>query len=147
MKKYTGFTLPELLITLTIVSVMILLAVPSFKHFRQHQQIRYITQALSQTISYSRLQAVLRYQIILITPKEDNWQKGWIITINKNNQILRDYPQMPLEIKFISFQKNNNILKIFPDGLSEGYHGHFEYGNMSLVINRAGRTRLEKTKK
>lgn len=147
MKKYAGFTLPELIITLTIVGVMILLAVPSFKHFRQHQQIRYITQALSQTISYARLQAVLRYQPVSIIPKENNWQNGWVITIEKNHQILRDFPQMPLEIKLISFQKNNNNLKILSNGTTDGYQGHFEYGDMSLVFNRAGRTRLEKTQK
>ncbi len=145
MKKYTGFTLPELLITLTIVGVMILLAVPSFQHFHRHQQIRYITQALTQSLSYTRLQAVLRAQTVLISPKENDWQKGWVITIDKNKKILRDFPQMPLEIKLISFQKNNNALKILSNGTTDGYQGHFEYGGMSLIFNRAGRTRLEKT--
>ncbi len=145
--RQRGFTLPELLITLTIVGVMVVLAVPSFKYFHQHQQTRYITQALTQTLSYARLQAVLRYQTVLITPKENNWQKGWVITAGKNQQILRDFPQMPLEIKFVNLQKKYNSIQILSNGMAEGYNGHFEYGNMSLIFNRAGRTRLEKSKK
>lgn len=147
MKKYAGFTLPELLIALTIVGAMTLLAVPSFKVFYKHQQIRYITQALTQSLSYARLQAVLRYQIILITPKEDyDWQKGWVIETKDNKQILRSFPEMPLEITSKNLQQTIKYIQVLPNGMTDGYPGSFEYGNTKLTFNRAGRTKLEKIK-
>jgi prepilin-type N-terminal cleavage/methylation domain-containing protein len=143
MKKYCGFTLPEVLITLTLASLLFLLAVPSFSYLRHRQQINYISYALQQSIAYARLQAVVRYETILIIPQEEDWQKGWHIALKKNNLILRNFPPMPLKIIFSS---GHNNIQIMSNGMTEGHQCHFKYGDIKLVLNRGGRTYIETEK-
>jgi prepilin-type N-terminal cleavage/methylation domain-containing protein len=141
---YRAFSLLELLATVAIVSILLLLATPSYQTFYHHQETNTLTQQLTQTFTYARNQAVLRQQIILVTPQQGNWQNGWSITVEKTQQILREFAPPP---KYMQLQlvilRNNNIIRFMPDGTTNGSNGHFSYDKTFLFFNRGGRFHIE----
>lgn len=152
MRDKSGFTIIELCIVLAIASTVLCFSVVSFRDIFLRQKINYITQSLNDSINFAREQAILRNITMLIYPVTD-WQQGWVIAVDSSEttsidpiiqrKVLKNYTHMPLKIIYISFQKNLQLIKIFPNGTSDGYQGHFEYGDKKLFINRGARTRLE----
>ncbi len=141
---YRAYSLLELFITVAIVSIVLLLATPSYQTFYHHQETTALTQQLTQTFSYARNQAVLRQQTILIIPQQGNWQHGWCITIEKTQQVLREFGPPPKDLQLqLVVLRNNNIIRFMPDGTTNGSNGHFSYDQTSLFFNRGGRLHIE----
>jgi len=132
----------EISISIAICAIIGCLGVVSFKSIRDLQRSAIITQSLQQSLYFAREQAVLRYQNIVISPRHNQWQNGWDIQLDSAHSVLKSFYSQPMEIIFVPFQKSTNVIKIFSDGTSNGYQGHFEYGSTQFVINRGGRGRI-----
>jgi type IV fimbrial biogenesis protein FimT len=139
-----GFSLLELLITLSIASLLLLLAIPAWKNIREQQEINALTRRLQATFTYARNQAILRHEVILITPQNNNWKNGWRVITEKHQQTLQVFTPPPnhLQLQLIVLRKNNQI-KIMPDGTTNGSNGHFSYSKTNLIFNRGGRLHTE----
>jgi prepilin-type N-terminal cleavage/methylation domain-containing protein len=130
-----AYTLLELLATVAIVSILLLIATPSYQTFYHHQETNALTQQLTQTFSYARNQAVIRQQIIVVIPQQGNWQNGWSIIIEKTQQILRYFAPPPKNIQLqLVVLRNNNLIRFMPDGTTNGSNGHFSYDNTLLFL-------------
>ncbi len=76
-----GFTLPELLIVITVAGVMLAAGVPSFVEFIKNQRVKTASFDLFSSLVVARSEAITRNTSVTITPSSTtNWANGWTIT-------------------------------------------------------------------
>ena len=95
MKKYSGFTLVELLITLFIVGILVSVGVPSLKSFMQSNQLVAATNELISAMHVARSEAIKANSRVTICSSDDgatcsgdsDWTDGWIVFIDANGDL------------------------------------------------------------
>ena len=84
-----GFTMVELLITLTIAGILAATAIPSYSSFVANQRIKASSFELMSALTLARSEALKRNFNVVITPATGGWGNGWTTTSNGitlNNQ-------------------------------------------------------------
>lgn len=87
-----GFTLIESLITLSVVSVLLVVAVPSFAELVADTRLVAAVNNMTVTLQLARSEAIKRAQDIVICKGEPGlgcdssrtWQQGWIVFVDAN---------------------------------------------------------------
>ena len=95
MKKYSGFTLVELMITLFIVGILVSIGVPSLKSFMQSNQLIAATNELISALHVARSEAIKSNSRVTICSSDDgatcsgddDWTDGWIVFIDANGDL------------------------------------------------------------
>ncbi len=82
-----GFTLVELLIALTILSIMMLFAIPAFNEFTQQRRMTTNVNSMIAAINYARSEATRRGGLVTVqandaTDNADEWGPGFCVTAN-----------------------------------------------------------------
>ena len=92
MKRNTGFTLLELMITLTILSLVMVIGVPSMRDLVKNDRMVTQINTLVGHLAYARSEAALRHQSVVICASgtqtscsTTNWASGWIIFVDADN--------------------------------------------------------------
>jgi type IV fimbrial biogenesis protein FimT len=78
--RAAGFTLVELLVTMGVIAVLTMVAVPSFKGFIGGQQVRSASFDITAALLQARSEAIKRNVIVTITPTASAWINGWSLT-------------------------------------------------------------------
>lgn len=99
MKVQAGFTLIELIITVTIAGVLMTVGIPSFREIIVNSQISSQANEFIADLNYARSVAVTKKNTISICPSTNStscgtgnqWELGWIVidTFNSANTVLR----------------------------------------------------------
>ncbi|GGY80579.1 hypothetical protein GCM10011613_27040 [Cellvibrio zantedeschiae] len=79
-----GFTLIELVITLSIVSILLGFGLPNLFGHIQNSRVKVATQNLFESLELTRSQAVFSNKRITIR-KQVQWEEGWEVFIDANN--------------------------------------------------------------
>lgn len=95
-RRLLGFTLYELLMTLTLIAVLVGLGMPSFSGVVARARIRTEIDTLFHAIHVARKESIMRRQVVTICPSLDgltcrpvkDWSSGWIMFNNRD----RDTP-------------------------------------------------------
>src|SRR5215210_4587284 len=93
-----GFTLPELLIVVTVMGVLLAAGVPSFVEFIKNQRVKTASFDVFSSLVVARSEAITRNTSVTITPTTTaNWANGWTITYvdGAATIVLRDQATMP----------------------------------------------------
>jgi len=125
MKKNSGFTLLELILTLTLISVVTAFAIPSMTTFSKNDRLTTNINSMVGHLAYARSEAVKRSQQVSLcvsnntdTPNPSctggGWEDGWIVYIDADASD--------------TFDANETIIKA---------HGPFT-GNNAVTINNVG---------
>jgi type IV fimbrial biogenesis protein FimT len=76
-----GFTLPELMIVITVLSVMLAIGVPSFTQFVRNQRVKTASFELFASLVMARSEAITLNTNVTLTPTStSDWAGGWTIT-------------------------------------------------------------------
>lgn len=75
-----GFTLAELLVTITVIGILASLAVPSFREFIAAQRVKNASFNIMSALTLARSEALKRNANVTITPSGGAWASGWTIT-------------------------------------------------------------------
>lgn len=95
-KKHRGLTLFELLVSMSIFSVVTAIAVPSFQHITASNSLATDTNELVASMQHARSEAVTRGQNVTICAADStlaacsglsNWATGWIVLDSGGNII------------------------------------------------------------
>ena len=93
MKKYSASTLLEVLITVAIISVLALVAFPSFTSYSQNSAMVANTSALLGSLKLARSEAITRGKRVSICASEngstcssnDKWEDGWVMWVDDSS--------------------------------------------------------------
>jgi type IV fimbrial biogenesis protein FimT len=101
-RRLAGFTLVELLVTISIAAIFIMLATPNFSELIKNSRISSNANELLAALQYARAEAITQKKVVTIcTSDESNssddpeckndvsWKAGWIIFIDQNNDGVR----------------------------------------------------------
>ena len=87
MKKNSGYTLLEILITAAIVTIVMAVGVPSMRDFIKNDRLSTQINTLVGHLAYARSEAVLRLKPVIVCASDDQvsctptapWADGWIV--------------------------------------------------------------------
>lgn len=86
MKKYSGFTLIELMITVVVIAIGAALALPSFEDITKRNRATTIANTMLSSLAYARSEAASRGTSVQVGPTDGaNWANGWQIIVDGNN--------------------------------------------------------------
>lgn len=75
-----GFTLIELMVTVTVLAIMLGIGVPSFRNFIAGQKVKTATYDLMASLLLARSEAVKRNTNVVLTPGSATaWAGGWTV--------------------------------------------------------------------
>lgn len=161
MKKIQGYSLLELLITLSVVSTIVALTIPSLASLRNSNTVQASAQALLHSIATTRQLAVVRRQAITLANREGSWKNGWHIFVDANGNGEQDPDELSIRTQNaldaqIAVYANSPVgqyIRYLPDGRSYQRSGAFQAGTLwvchrqledsaiKLVLNDGGRLR------
>lgn len=72
-----GFTLIEMLVTVGILAILTAITAPAMTPFVANQQLKALTQDLSDTLQLARSEALVNGSPYRILPVNNNWSNGW----------------------------------------------------------------------
>lgn len=90
MKKETGFTIIELMMTVLVASIVLAVGMPSLKTFIQNGRITLVTNELVAAVNVARSNAIKQAAFACVCPSDNvnaatpactasgNWEMGWI---------------------------------------------------------------------
>jgi type IV fimbrial biogenesis protein FimT len=85
-----GFTLTELIVTVSVAAILATIAVPSFNGIIANQRAKTLASALYATLAKTRSEALTLNGSVTLQPKAGGWASGWQI-LDPNNNVLDDY--------------------------------------------------------
>lgn len=95
-KKHLGFTLIELMVTISVAAIMLLVVGPSMRGFIEGARLRTAASDLSSSFVYARSESIKRglnvsvcksADIEVDSPECDNaatWTQGWLVFVDRN---------------------------------------------------------------
>lgn len=164
MKQF-GFTLFELLIVLLIVSITLIIGIPSFSEQIKKSQTKVAMYDLLGAIESTRSLAVQTNSRAVLLANKRDWKEGWRLFVDKNNDgELNGAETIQSEkaaLKHIKIQANTHVRDYISFiGTGEGRKvgvangGAFQVGTIkicstikgdgyTLILSRGGRTRVK----
>lgn len=78
-----GFTLIELMVTVALVAVLMVLAVPSFITFQRNAELTSTANSFLATLTAARAEAMKRQLRVFVVPnKAGDWASGWVAFVD-----------------------------------------------------------------
>lgn len=157
-----GFTLIECLVTLAIVGILLIFAVPMGRDFMVKNIVLTQTETLVSALHYARHQAGLLGTVLTLAPKPEGWSSGMILFIDQNGDHIyhHESDQLLFQWQFdpntlaLNWQGMHSYLLFTPLGLNSALSGTFyvcpinmrTINGKSIIMNRVGRIRVEENK-
>ncbi|MFI8010908.1 GspH/FimT family pseudopilin [Acinetobacter sp. ABJ_C4_1] len=166
MFRSPGFTIVELSITLVILVIMSVIAIPLYHQFMASAELKNTPRVLTIHIQKAKSDAITKHKNIVICPSSDqlvcntNWNNRLISFVDNNRNLQHDLNEELLtsidlnhtygSMKLQRFgKKQNSIVFQGSSGLPIESNGSFIYcsydqlKNFKLVLSKMGHVRLE----
>ncbi|MGQ3887445.1 pilus assembly FimT family protein [Legionella sp. CNM-1927-20] len=133
MTHKIGFTLLELLIVISIISLLLLFSIPGQQQLYEQNQLKIVSNRLKSVVQYGRNMALARDVILALAPlNNQNWSQGLVLFIdNKKHQPSQDkiiqiwqWASHSIHISWQGFQSTNYLL-FSPNLKNASCNGHF----------------------
>ena len=165
-RRAQGFTLIELMMTLTVLTILIAAAAPAFGNLIQNTESQTSRSTLTTALATARILAVSKTTHIVMCPSSDQqycghtteWQHGWLIFADTDHDGSRGDDEALVSVSdaqpegvAILTTAGRTHVDYRPDGSAPGSNVTFTVCDRrghdlatSLVINNAGRVRTGK---
>ena len=144
LSKAFGFTILELLITITITSILLLLTIPDMRAFMINNRST-TSEAINHKIKVKYCKSLDHKTC------SGNWENGQIV-INENEKLLRTFAALNDRDTLIwnSSLGRDEFVEFTSDGCTNGQVGTFTYipkgqkeHSKKIIINQTGRIRVD----
>ena len=166
-----GFTLIELMVTITVLAILTTVALPSFNSALISYRLTTISNTFVASAQLARSEAIKRNSRVTMCKSADGttctttggWQQGWILFLDADNNAAKAVTeelirtQNALPTNFVT-TTGDNYISFNSSGGSELTTGAFQATTVTLcnssgvtnsarlmVLNSAGRLRVQKT--
>ncbi|MBJ7574793.1 GspH/FimT family pseudopilin [Luteimonas sp. MC1828] len=165
-RKTAGFTLIESAVTVSVMSILVVLAFRPFVAFLEQQRAAATMASLVSQMSHARLAAVKHRHPTVLCPSVDglqcllggDWSGGWMMFVDRDN--LRR-PSLPADVLQVELSPGTPHLRVYsstgrshlrylPDGRSAGANLTINVCTLqgmrvgAVIVNNAGRPRTER---
>lgn len=154
-----GFTLIELMVTLAIVAILMMVAVPSFVAFQRNAELTSASNTMLAALNAARSEAMKRNQNVMVTPLGTGWASGWQVfvdvdrsgTLSTGDIVITTYPALQTYFT-VSGTGNANLSSPYVLFNGSGYASDTggTLGNLTIEIARSdlsGSELLEQTRR
>jgi type IV fimbrial biogenesis protein FimT len=159
-----GFTVLELMITLSIASILLIIGVPSFQQFTMKQHMSAAIASLHNDLLMGRSEAVYRNARVIACPGSpaegcsgsNHWSIGWIVFADSNGDRQRQEGEAivrhgnAFENLDIRGSAGRSDIRFLPDGSAPGSNASITFCGRGgpgkarkLVISNLGRIRRD----
>jgi prepilin-type N-terminal cleavage/methylation domain-containing protein len=161
LKKQSGFTLFELLISIAIVAILAVIVVPTGKQLLIEQRRSVAEKRVIAALNFARLAAIHQHDYVMLCPSDnkkncrDNWQLPLMVftdkddkaAVNADDHVLRHFEAQHYGKLSLTAFPTKRYFRFSPNGFTDNQNGTFHYcyqeKGWQLVLNRAGRIRKE----
>lgn len=161
---FTGFTIIELVVTLSIAVVLALIAAPGFDRWRAAQRMNAAMHTLHQDLLAARSQAVTLGLDVVVCPghpdsgcrDDSDWSQGWFTFHDLDGDRVLDADEsvvrMTSDAKRLTIMSSTNrpLFRFLPSGAAAGSNGSIWLCGTRgpdharrLVVSNLGRVRRE----
>ncbi|HUE92925.1 GspH/FimT family protein [Pseudomonas sp.] len=135
-----GFTLPELLTTLGILTVLTNVVLPGTLQFIDNQRLITASNNLAADLMLARSESIKRRQPVQVDNGDGNWQSGWQVYVDLNNNglfdegepILRQGQPLPRGVIAKGNTPVRRYVRYTPLGNTKLLGGGFQAGTLTL---------------
>jgi type IV fimbrial biogenesis protein FimT len=151
----TGYTLLELMVTVTIAGILMGVAVPSFTSIIDSNRLTTYANDLVTALNYARSEAIKRNLRVSLCKSINsvscttinNWSQGWVIFTDQNNNSTYDNSTETL-LRVQTYKANTttmvgetsvaNYISYIATGQSQLSTGAFQAGTIKICDERTG---------
>jgi len=163
MSKQHGFTALELLVTMTIVTILLATGIPAIKNYGWNLRMKTAMDILQTDLNLARGHAISHNTQTVICPATDSndcseqvdWQNGWIVFTDMNADHRKQHGEPLLkhagkvEFLSISSSRSRSYLRFYPNGTAPGSNLSIRFCDKrgaehagKIVVSNTGRIRL-----
>ena len=168
MRRNAGFTLIELVTTMSVMAILSGIAAPSFAGFIERQRASAAMSSLMTHMSLARIAAISRNQRAVLCPTSDgahcesstDWSQGWMLFLDEDGNRTPDATDEIVRIDLEPTSRHLRVasttgrqqLRYLPDGRSAGTNLTISICNKGgellgqVIVNNMGRPRSERPK-
>lgn len=165
-RRMQAFSLYDTLVTLAVVSILAMIAVPSFRHLIAGQRMITAMNVLIAALHTTRSEAITRGEHAVLCPSKDGrrcgavygnwtfWQHGYLLYIDKNANHKQDEDETAVRVfdpapgLRIHSTRSRDAVAYKPNGLAQGSNMTFtfctewpEYPARTVILSTSGRPR------
>lgn len=174
IQRCHGVTLVELLVALSVFSILLTVGVPSFSQFTTSTRLSSYANTLLSHMALARSEAVKRNVRVVICKSSDgstctslgNWNQGWIVFADLDNnasastgeQIITTMPALSTGFSLSGNTNVSNYISYDAQGIPKLTTGGFQSGTITLcpaapaasgngrdiILSSSGRSRIAK---
>jgi type IV fimbrial biogenesis protein FimT len=159
-----GFTVIELMVTVSIAGILLVTAIPSFRQFTLQQRMKAAISSLHNDLMMGRSEAVHLNTRVVSCPGDpltgcsgnNDWSEGWIVFADANADRLYQKTEMLIRHGqgyrdvLIYGSAGRTEIRFFPDGSAPASNGSISFCGAGgpekarkLVISNVGRIRRD----
>jgi type IV fimbrial biogenesis protein FimT len=144
--RNSGFTLTELMITLSIIAITLSLGVPSFSTLVQTQNVRAAASDLQTSLFFARSEALKRAVDVSVVPAGGNWKNGWNVQL-ADGTVLRNETAVNTQLASmpgttVTYQSDGHIPPPALRTIKFYSPGHTQVAARCVTIDLGGRPSL-----
>ena len=106
-RQSSGFTIVEMLVTMTIIAILLVVGIPSYRYVTNSNRMAAEMNSLLGDLMYARAEAIKEGQPVAVCVSSNGltcsgnttWQNGWIVFPDPNGQGANDVPASILHVQ------------------------------------------------
>ncbi|MDD0974245.1 GspH/FimT family pseudopilin [Pseudomonas fontis] len=157
--RQQGVTLIQLAAAVGLLMLLTKLAMPTYTRMNMDLQQQVAAELLAQALRTARSEALLRNQVVRVSPREGLWQKGWQIALEEDGADLLREVTLSGRVRIVGNQPVAQQVRFSGLGVALQAGGAFQAGTLHIcespgtrsvyqvVLSRSGKVSLRQALK